>query len=65
MNSSRRDQVVAILQQHKADLFEQYGVISLGIFGSVARNEAREDSDVDIIVKLNKPSLFILTHLRE
>jgi predicted nucleotidyltransferase len=61
----QRDNVLAILRQHKADLCDRYGLISLGIFGSVARDEAREDSDLDVIVKLSKPNLFALVHLRE
>ena len=65
MQHLQRDNVLAILRQHKADLCDRYGLISLGIFGSVARDEAREDSDLDVIVKLSKPNLFSLVHLRE
>lgn len=35
----------------------QYGVVSLRIFGSVARNEARQDSDIDICVDM-EPDMF-------
>lgn len=65
MKHLQRDSVLAILSQNKADLCDRYGLISLGIFGSVARDEAREDSDMDVIVKLSKPNLFALVHLRE
>ena len=65
MKHLQRDNVLAILRQHKADLCDRYGLISLGIFGSVARDEASEDSDLDVIVKLSKPNLFSLVHLRE
>ncbi|WP_081972736.1 nucleotidyltransferase family protein [Leptolyngbya sp. KIOST-1] len=34
------------------------GVKSLGLFGSVARNEAGADSDVDILVEFSKPLGF-------
>jgi predicted nucleotidyltransferase len=61
----QRDNVLAILRQHKTDLCDRYGLISLGIFGSVARDEASENSDLDVIVKLSKPNLFALVHLRE
>lgn len=47
MNRLRRDEVLAVLRHHKAELAERYGVISLGVFGSVARDEAKEYSDVD------------------
>lgn len=37
---------------------EAMGVKSLGVFGSVARNEANADSDVDILVEFSKPVGF-------
>ena len=43
----------------------KYGLIRIGIFGSVARNENTEDSDIDIVVELEKPSLSIMYDLRE
>ena len=43
----------------------KYGLIRIGIFGSVARNENTEDSDIDIVVELEKPSLSIMFDLRE
>ncbi len=45
-----RDEVLAILAQHR-DRLKGFGVKSLAIFGSTARNEARLDSDVDILVE--------------
>ena len=36
-------------------LFQQYGIQYAGLFGSYARGEAREDSDVDILVRMGKP----------
>jgi uncharacterized protein len=35
------------------DICEKYGISYLGLFGSMARGEAREDSDVDLLVKFN------------
>lgn len=46
----QRDEVLAILTQHQ-DSQKHFGVKSLAIFGSVARDEARPDSDVDILVE--------------
>jgi predicted nucleotidyltransferase len=45
------------LKAHKADL-QRFHVISLGIFGSVARGEERLDSDVDILVQFDGPTRF-------
>ena len=57
--------VSKILEQHKKNLSRQYGVTKLGFFGSVARGEANQSSDVDIVVEMQKPDLFYLVHIKE
>lgn len=47
-----------ILSLHKKDLSAQYGVREIGIFGSYVRNENRKNSDIDILVELEKPMGF-------
>jgi len=46
-----RDRALMILSDHMAELRDKHGVKSVAIFGSTARNEARDDSDVDILVE--------------
>ena len=46
----KRDEVIAILAAHKDEL-KALGVKSLELFGSVARDEAGPDSDVDFLVE--------------
>jgi uncharacterized protein len=46
-----RDEAIAIIRAHEAEL-RAAGVESLSIFGSVARGDATEASDVDIMVRL-------------
>lgn len=41
------------LQSAKADLWKKYPIESLALFGSYARGEATEQSDVDILVEFN------------
>ena len=43
-----------ILHQNQAEI-NSYGVKSLALFGSVARGEARPDSDVDLLVEFDRP----------
>lgn len=50
-----RDEVLAKLRELKPALQHEYGVTRLRLFGSHARDEARDDSDVDIIVDLGRP----------
>ena len=47
-----------ILLSHKQDLSDKYGVKEIGIFGSFAREENRKNSDIDILVEINKPMGF-------
>lgn len=51
-----RDQLLALLAQHKPTLAQRFGVVSLRLFGSYARDMAREDSDVDILVRFDGPA---------
>ena len=47
---------ITLLKLHAPILQNQYGMTSMSLFGSVARGEQREDSDVDVLVDM-PPSL--------
>ena len=53
------------LSDFKATFSQKYGITKLGIFGSVARRENTEDSDIDIVVEVQKPTLRIMYELNE
>lgn len=55
-----RDEALAILSVNRAELEQRFGVRSIALFGSVARNEAGPDSDVDVLVELPSPASFDL-----
>lgn len=57
MAPMRRDDVLRILQSNTAEL-GRFGVKSLRLFGSVARDEAAEGSDVDLLVTFEKQPGF-------
>ena len=48
-------EVLSRLQALLPSLAPRYGVRSLGVFGSFARNEQREGSDLDILVSFDDP----------
>lgn len=50
-----RDEVLAKLRAIKPDLEKEYGIKRLRLFGSHARNEAGDESDIDLIVDLGRP----------
>ena len=47
---------LALLRRHKTVLAERYGVVELALFGSIVRDEARPDSDIDILVSFDRPT---------
>ena len=53
-----RTQTIEKLKTTRQYLDEHYGVHSMTLFGSLARNEQREDSDVDICVEM-VPNLLL------
>ncbi len=57
MTTIQRNEILETLARHR-DTLSQLGVLSLAVFGSVARNEARSDSDVDILIELHPPITF-------
>lgn len=50
----KRDEVLRILTAHREELRREYGVKSLALFGSAARDEATEASDVDLLVEFDR-----------
>ncbi len=60
-----REAVLQELRRIKPDLEKRYGVTKIGIFGSFARNEISEDSDVDVVLEMSEPDLFYMVHIKE
>ena len=59
-----RDRVLVVLKSRKRRL-KKFGIHSLSIFGSVARDQAHKNSDVDILVDFEKPiGLFEFARLK-
>jgi predicted nucleotidyltransferase len=51
-----RSYALQLLAEHKPELARRFGVTRLALFGSLARDAAREDSDVDILVSFDGPA---------
>lgn len=47
---------LALLSQHKPELQRKFGVVRLALFGSRAREQARENSDADTLVAFDGPA---------
>lgn len=48
-----------LLAQHKTVLSQRLGVTDLALFGSTARNAARPDSDVDVLIAFDGPATSV------
>jgi predicted nucleotidyltransferase len=60
-----RESILRELRVLKPDLENRFGVTRIGIFGSVARGDIHPDSDIDVVVELQRPDLFDLVHIKE
>ena len=54
-----KDRIINYLKHYKQNHIEDYNLTKLGIFGSIARNENTQNSDLDVVVEFSKPNLFI------
>lgn len=48
--------ILRIIQDHREEICEKYGVMKIGLFGSHVRNEAGSKSDIDILVEFKTPN---------
>lgn len=60
-----RDEAIELLIGCKREIQERYGITAIGLFGSLARDQATEASDVDVVVQLLNPDLFTLVHIKD
>lgn len=59
------NEYITLLRQFKEQQSANYGVSEIGLFGSVARGEQRDGSDVDVFVVLTRPNLFIMSGIKQ
>ncbi len=56
---------LSLLREYMRRMLLNMVISRMGIFGSVARGEQHEGSDVDICVEIDRPSIFTLVHIKE
>jgi len=49
------EEIKRVLRERKEEIRKRYGVVIIGIFGSYARGEQSQLSDVDILVEVERP----------
>ena len=60
-----RNKIIHSLRCFKKEKHKKYSIIKIGIFGSVARNNMNEKSDIDIVVELEKPDFLNLITIKQ
>ena len=60
-----REDIIRFITEHKTEFQQEFGVTRIGLFGSYARGEVHEESDIDIVVELVKPDLFNLIGIKQ
>lgn len=60
----KKSDILNYLKEHYKEFNERYHVEKIGLFGSYARDEATQDSDIDIFVVM-KPSMFDMIAIKE
>jgi uncharacterized protein len=56
--SMGREETIKTLREHSAEIRERFGVCRLRLFGSTARNDASDDSDIDVLVEFTSDPTF-------
>ena len=57
--------VLARLRAFKESRQAEYCLSSLGVFGSFARGQAQEESDVDVVFETSEPNLFRTSRMKQ
>ncbi len=60
-----QEDILNYLIQHKKEFQKKYNIEKIGLFGSYARGEANESSDIDIVINLKKATLSALVGIKE
>jgi len=59
-----KNEIQLTLAKHKTELQNKFGVVNIGLFGSYARNEEKNESDIDIAVEMQNADLFVIASLK-
>ena len=59
------EEIEKIIKQYQRELEEKYKVKRIGVFGSYARGEQIEGSDIDVLVEFKEPVGFLFIHLAD
>lgn len=59
-----KEDILKILNDYKAENANNYGIKTIGLFGSYARGDYNAQSDIDIFITMQKPNIIVLSRIR-
>jgi len=59
----KQREILQVIRNTLPTLQEQFGVVRVGVFGSVARNASTDLSDIDVVIE-SPPDLFAMVHVK-
>lgn len=61
----KREDILKYLEEQKPELKKKFGVRKIGLFGSYSRDQQDKNSDIDLVVELEKPDLLHLIGIKQ
>jgi predicted nucleotidyltransferase len=61
----QKEEILAYLKNHKKAFMQKYQIANLALFGSYARGENHDNSDIDIAIETKMSDYFLLYDLKE
>jgi uncharacterized protein len=60
-----KNEVLDFLRRYLSQNKEKYHITRLGVFGSAARDQMKDQSDIDLVVELQNPDMFDLIGIKQ
>ncbi len=60
-----QQEILDVIRDYEKTVRDRYQIVRLGIFGSAARDEMTEESDVDVVVEMGKPDLIAMVAIKQ
>lgn len=60
-----QQELLQTIAQFRRSRQDEFGIVRIGVFGSAARDDVDEESDVDIVVEIAQPDLLTLVGIKQ
>ena len=60
-----KNEILSELKKYKSILKKKYGIKTIGVFGSIAKGTSKKNSDLDIVVEVEKLKPFLLLEIKQ